>query len=234
MPTTRSRSWRGKEPDLKLPKVVVRARRKFLKFFPDGFQDQAYLDRERNFKWEAHESWEERLADDLFRVRLNQGDFSAIVADVVRIESGTGLLSSTEKIALRHATRSREGARQFAEGLYDWLYGAGEDDVRFGSWVAAIDSLSPQTRVLTWPVLTVFGFMARPYAHMFLKPRVTRRAAYELGFDLKYDPHHAWEAYESLLDFAREVKRDTRDLHPRDMIDVQSFIQVQGSDEYDK
>jgi hypothetical protein len=29
------------------------------------------------------------------------------------------------------------------------------------------------------------------------------------------------------------VKRDTRDLRPRDMIDVQSFIWVQGSEEYD-
>ena len=233
MPTTRSRSWRQQEPDLKLPKVVVRARRKFLKFYPDGFQDPAYLDGERNFKWEAHESWEERLADELFRSRLDEGDGSGIVADVVRIESRTSLLSSTEKIALRNATRSPEGAQQFAEGLYHWLYGAGEDDVRFGRWVGAIGALSGQTRVLTWPVLTVFGFMARPYAHMFLKPRVTRRAAFELGYDLNYTRHHDWETYESLLDFAREVKRDTRDLHPRDMIDVQSFIHVQGSEKYD-
>jgi hypothetical protein len=233
MPTTRSRSWRQKEPDFKLPKVVVRARRKFLKLFPNGFQDQAYLDRERNYKWEAHEAWEERLADEHFRGRLNQGDFPAIVADVVRIESPTSLLSSSEKVALRNATRSLEGAQQFAEGLYAWLYGAGEDEVRFGRWVGVTGSLSGQGRVLTWPVLTVFGFVARPYAHMFLKPRVTRRAAFELGYDLRYSPHPDWATYDSLLSFAREVKRDTRDLAPRDMIDVQSFIQVQGAEEYE-
>jgi hypothetical protein len=28
------------------------------------------------------------------------------------------------------------------------------------------------------------------------------------------------------------VRRDLRDLRPRDMIDLQSFIWVQGSDEY--
>jgi hypothetical protein len=35
-----------------------------------------------------------------------------------------------------------------------------------------------------------------------------------------------------LLEFAARVRRDTRDLGPRDMIDAQSFIWVQGSDEY--
>jgi hypothetical protein len=234
MPTLRTRPWRRSEPALKLPKVVVRARRKFLKFFPDGFQDQTYLDWERTYKWEAHESWEERLSDERFQERLSQGDFSAIAADAVRIEARTNLLFSFEKMALRDAIRSPEGAQQFAQGLYDWLYGSGEDDVRFERWVRVVDALPRrQTRVLTWPLLTVFGFVARPYAHMFLKPTVTRRAAFELGFDFRYRSQPGWETYASLLDFAREVKRDTRDLHPRDMIDVQSFIWVQGSEEYD-
>jgi hypothetical protein len=36
----------------------------------------------------------------------------------------------------------------------------------------------------------------------------------------------------SLLEFAELIRRDLRDLRPRDMIDIQSFIWVQGSDEY--
>ncbi len=40
-------------------------------------------------------------------------------------------------------------------------------------------------------------------------------------------------SYASLLEFAEQVRRDTRDLRPRDMIDLQSFIWVLGSDEYD-
>jgi hypothetical protein len=34
------------------------------------------------------------------------------------------------------------------------------------------------------------------------------------------------------LDFAKLVRSDIRSLRPRDMIDVQSFLWVQGSDEY--
>lgn len=234
MTTTRARPWRRKQPDGKLPRIILRARRKFLKFFPAGFNDETYLDWERNYKWEAHEAWEERLSQERFRSRLRDGDFSGLAHDAVRIESRTNLLFSYEKMALRDAVRSSEGARVFTEGLYDWLYGAGEDRDRFERWIGGVGTLPRrQTRVLTWPLVTVFGFIARPYAHMFLKPTVTRRAAFELGFDFEYRSLPNWETYDSLLAFAREVKRETRDLGPRDMIDVQSFIWVQGSEEYE-
>ena len=42
------------------------------------------------------------------------------------------------------------------------------------------------------------------------------------------------EAYDRLLGFARIVRRDLSDLKPRDMIDIQSFLWVQGSDEYEE
>ncbi len=38
--------------------------------------------------------------------------------------------------------------------------------------------------------------------------------------------------YAGLLGFAAAVRHDLRDLQPRDLIDVQSFLWVQGSDEY--
>jgi hypothetical protein len=44
-------------------------------------------------------------------------------------------------------------------------------DVRFERWCEVIGSLPrKQTRVLTWPLVTVFGYIARPDRHMFLKP----------------------------------------------------------------
>jgi hypothetical protein len=82
--------------------------------------------------------------------------------------------------------------------------------------------------------VTVFGFIAQPERHVFLKPNVTRVAAREYGYDFAYRSRPNWETYDSLLNFARMVYRDTRDLRPRDMIDLQSFIWVQGSDEYEE
>lgn len=136
-------------------------------------------------------------------------------------------------MALRDALRTREGARVFAEGLFDHLYGPGNAADRFERWCAAVATLPrKQTRVLTWPVLTVFPFLAAPATHVFLKPNVTRLAARRYGVDFVYRSRPDWETYASLLGFAETVRRDLRDLEPRDMIDVQSFIWVQGSDEY--
>jgi hypothetical protein len=78
----------------------------------------------------------------------------------------------------------------------------------------------------------VFGFLAKPTVHIFLKSLVTRTAAARYGFDFQYASRPTWDTYESALRFVRKVRRDVRDLRPRDMIDLQSFIWVQGSDEY--
>jgi hypothetical protein len=104
------------------------------------------------------------------------------------------MLFSFEKMALRDAVKSEEGARVFAAGLYDFLHGSGNVERRFKEWVETVAALPRrQTRVLTWPLVTVFGFIAQPDTHIFLKPKVTRAAAGEYGFDLRYAPRPSWE-----------------------------------------
>ena len=215
------------------PRRAKRARRKFLHHFPGGFRDPTYLDWERNYKWEAHRKWEADLGRDALRAAIRGGHESQLATHAVRIESRTNLLFSFEKMALRDAVRSRAGARTFITGLLDWLHGTDDLERRFERWCAAVDRLPRrQTRVLTWPLVTVFGFIADPKTHMFLKPMVTRAAAERYGFEFDYRSRPTWSTYASLLAFAATVRRDLRDLRPRDMIDLQSFIWVQGSDEY--
>ncbi len=212
---------------------ALRCRRKFLRFFPAGFRDAKYDAWERGYKWEAHVAWEEVLNQREYKALLRAGKFSEIAARAVRIESRTNLLFSFEKMALRDAVKSAAGARLFAEGLFDFAYGNGMLERRFNRWVEVVERLPrKQTRVLTWPVVTVFGFIARPDEHIFLKPNVTRAAAAEYEFDFQYTSRPAWQVYASLLEFGRRVREDLTDLKPRDMIDIQSFIWVLGSDEY--
>lgn len=213
----------------------LRCRRKFLRFFPEGFRDETYVDWERGYKWEAHEQWNALLDRATFRKLLREDGYAEIAARAVRIESRTNLLFSFEKMALRDAVKSPEGARSFATGLYEFLHGTGDVAAKFQRWCAVVEGLPrKQTRVLTWPVVTVFGFIAQPDTHIFLKPNVTRAAAREYGFDFVYKSRPSWETYANLLQFAETVRRDLRDLKPRDMIDIQSFLWVQGSDEYEE
>ena len=210
-----------------------RCRRRFLRFFPGGFRDETYIDWERRYKWVAHERWEAELAPHTLDRLIATGNAAEAARRAVSIESRTNLLFSFEKMALRDAVRTRRGAETFARGLRDFVYGRGATKPRFERWCEAVTRLPRrQTRVLTWPILTVFGFIARPDEHCFLKPNVTRVAAKRYGFPFQYASKPAWHVYASLLDFAGQVRRDQRDLRPRDMIDLQSFIWVQGSDEY--
>jgi hypothetical protein len=209
-------------------------RRKFLKFFPGGFRDEKYITWEREYKWNAHIKWEAQLGRAEMRACIKRGQYQEIARRAVTIESRTNLLFSFEKMALRDAVKSPEAAKAFSEGLFRFLHGRGSDRERFERWVETIGELPRrQTRVLTWPLLTVFGFIAQPDRHIFLKPNVTRRAAHMYGFDFVYRSKPNWDTYSCLLAFAEALRRDQRALRPRDMIDLQSFIWVQGSDEYD-
>lgn len=210
-------------------KAALRCRKKFLRFFPGGFADEKYYDWERGYKWEAHQAWEEQLGRAEFKRLLRSNEFDEIAARAVRIESRTNLLFSFEKMALRDAIRT--GARDFAQGLYEYLHGKGN----FEQWCSVVESLPRrQTRVLTWPLVTVFGFIALPERHIFLKPNVTRIAAREYEFDFRYTSRPNADTYRNYLEFAAAIRRDTKDLRPRDMIDLQSFMWVQGSDEYEE
>jgi len=214
---------------------VICCRRKFLRFFPHGFRDETYLEWERNYKWNAHLAWDEVLNAAAIRRLIRDGRYQEVAMHAVRIESRTNLLFSFEKMALRDAVKPPEGARAFAEGLCDFLHGRGTSEARFDRWRDVVGALPrKQTRVLTWPVLTVFGFIAQPDRHVFLKPNVTRIAAKEYGAEFLYASKPAWPTYASLLEFAGRVMREQRELKPRDLIDAQGFIWVQGSDEYEE
>lgn len=224
-----------RSPQMTLSPAALRCRRKFLRLFPAGFQDAEYLELERDYKWQAHQQWIADLSPGRFRSLLRARRYDQIAGRAVAIESRTNLLFSFEKMALRDAVRSPVGAHLFVTGLYTLLHGKGSPEERFDRWCATVARLPRrQTRVLTWPLATVFGFIALPTQHIFLKPRVTQAAAQAYGYDFQYSSRPNWETYASLLRFARRVRRDTFDLGPRDMIDLQSFLWIMGSEEYEE
>lgn len=235
--TSTRRSWRDgpSAPTTRreVSQPALKSRRKFLRYYGKGFVDADYLDLERNYKWMAHERWSSYLGKDEFERLLQARKFGEIAARAVAIEARTNLLFSFEKMALRDAVKVPAGAKSFAEGLFEFLYSNKSLEHRFTNWRDIVAGLPRrQTRVLTWPVVTVFGFIAQPRTHFFLKPMVTRRAALRYGYDLDYTSKPQWDTYAGILKFARRARDDLRDLHPRDMIDLQSFLWVLGSDEY--
>jgi hypothetical protein len=107
-----------------------RCRRKFLRIFPDGFEDETYIAWERGYKWEAHRQWERRLDGATYLTLLRNRDYAEIAARAVGIEARTHLVFSFAK-ALRDAVKPAAGAHAFAQGLYDFIYGPCDMERRF-------------------------------------------------------------------------------------------------------
>ena len=231
--TSFGRSRAGSSRPAAVNRSRERAKRKFLRAFPGGFRDETYIDWERTYKWNAHVRWQEQLSEPAFRRLLEKRQFEEAARLASAIESRTNLLFSFEKMALRDAIRSFAGAQAFATALYDLLHGSDPMEIRFASWIAALDRLPRrQTRVLTWPLATVFGFIAQPKQHFFFKPTVTREALRRCDVAFEYQSRPSWPVYRQLLGAVKTVRSDIAPLRPRDMIDMQSFLWVQGSDEY--
>jgi hypothetical protein len=227
-----SRRKRAAKPPVQ-SRMIGRARRKFLRAFPGGFRDETYVDWERDYKWRAHLRWQDDLSETGFRRLIATRQFEQAARLASAIESRTNLLFSFEKMALRDAIRSPAGAQAFACALFEFLHGKESPEVRFASWIAALDRLPRrQTRVLTWPLATVFGFIAQPKQHFFFKPTLTREALRRCGIPFEYASRPSWPVYRALLDAVRHLRAEIASMRPRDMIDMQSFLWVQGSDEY--
>lgn len=207
--------------------------RKFSYYFPGGFNGKKYITWEREYKWNAHLAWQEKLNKKEFAQLLSEEKYEEIAKRAVNIESKTNLLFSFEKMALRDAVKDKVSAKQFAEGLFNFIYGKKSLKEKFAAYRDVLAGLPvKQTRVLTWPVLTVFGFIADPEHHIYLKPTVTKHAAEKYGYEFEYSSKPNWATYESLLNFAEQVRKDTKKWRAKDMIDLQSFIWVMGSEEY--
>lgn len=220
---------------MKMPVLKPRAKciRKFLYYFPGGFAGEKYTSWERDYKWAAHVKWKENLYKKEYLRLLSAKDYAEIARRAIWMESGTNLLFSFEKMAIRDAVKTGDGAQLFAEGLFEYVYGKKKLQDRFEAFTDVLASLPrKQTRVVTWPVQTVFGFIANPAEFIFLKPRVTQLAAKKYDYPFKYSSRPNWDTYQSMLDFAAVIQQDVTMLKPQDMIDIQSFIWVLGSEEY--
>jgi hypothetical protein len=144
------------------------------------------------------------------------------------------MLALYEWMALREALEDSRGARILAPALYDLVHGARAFGSRLERFVETLDRVPQrQTRLAKWPVVTLFPFVAQPTRHIIVKPRLMKRAAEQLGFELAYRPQPNAATYASVIGAASLVRHALALWHPRDLIDVQGFIWVTSSEEYE-
>ena len=139
------------------------------------------------------------------------GEYIEAANRAVRIETRHQPVVLIREDGLRDAVRGMLGQRH-SRGLFELVHGtSGDPERRFERWIDAVESLPRrQTRVLTWPLVTVFGFIADPSVHLFLKPNVTKIAAQKYGYDFEYASRPNWHTYANYLEFAETIRKNTR------------------------
>ena len=138
-------------------------------------------------------------------------------------------MSLYESSAFREGIRADEkAATRYLTALIEFIR-SGPKRPTFEVMVEALHGLpieEGRARAATWPVLTLFPYMADPTRFMFLKPGATKECAERLRFDLKYESTLNWETYERLMVMSQGLLERLRPLGARDFIDVQSFVWV--------
>ncbi|MFA6237909.1 MAG: hypothetical protein WC635_11315 [Bacteriovorax sp.] len=209
---------------------------RFLSTFPRGFADKKYNKDQREFKWNAHEQWQEALNQGEFKRLMTNKEYLDVALKALSVVSKTHLLTDNETKALNAAIKNTDGAKVFAKALYQLLFGTTTLKQRFSVWCEAFDELPgvkaiesvPRNKkgIISWPMLTVFGFLAQPEVHAVLIPEETLNAAANYGYKINLTTKPSWKVYEDFLEFCEEVKNDLENLRPKDMIDIQSFISL--------
>jgi hypothetical protein len=144
------------------------------------------------------------------------------------------MLALYEWMALREALEDPGGARALAAGLFALIHGPGTFGDRLEQFTEVIDRVPQrQTRLAKWPVVTLFPFVAQPRRHLILKPNLMKRAAARFGFDLEYQSRPNARTYAAVMRAVAGLWRELSAWRPRDLIDIQGFIWVTCSEEYE-
>ncbi len=134
--------------------------------------------------------------------------------------NATNLIIPTEKSALKNSLKDSENMELFSISLYQLLYGKEGVEERFVSFARALATI----KAAKWTTLSYLLFIVFPDKYIFMKPIVTELAAEMSAFEINYRPDLNWRTYKSVLNFSEYFRSELKDLKPRDMIDIQSFM----------
>ena len=190
---------------------------KFLKLFPEGFSGEEFISVERDYKIKAKEKLDSVLPLEIAITCNGQG------VDALRAYQGTNVVYTVEKARLSDLLKG-DHADAFVQASAAFANGEGKVALK------EIAKILKIYNVANWTAATYLPFLWRPDIHMFLKPEVTKDYAARVGHRFQHDYQSAleYDVYESLLDLTAKTKEATINHHPRDNIDIQSFIWVIG------
>ena len=215
-----------KKPDITFEQQVAY----FMKLYPVGFEDEAYIKAERGepgtksfekLKEAALERAEDRLSQKNLQELIDAGNYEDLHQMVYEFLTSTK--STTQKAEATRFKNMPETMREtFAHALYELLYGERTYPIRFDSLVAALDVEGGPT----WPLATLLPALVYRADHVFVKPTFFKKQALILDIDPKYDTSPNATTYEQFNEAAKKTMELLQEAgqRPRDLWDVHVFI----------
>lgn len=202
----------------------------FLKCFPQGFADEAYVGegtgkRARASRWRAATSdWLDAFGGGQGERLLADGELREVIARALgvarRVTAVSGVIAHD---LLVDALAPRDVVAEFFAALFGLLSAPSRTRPRCETLFRASAALG-MTPSLAWPVATLFPAIAEPSRHVFLLPRWACGGAARLGCDLRYKPEPSWSTYDALCRFSEQLLEELRAHGARDHIDVVGFL----------
>jgi hypothetical protein len=199
---------------------------RFIATYPHGFEDPHYLVDEREYKDASAARLHKELAAGEMQRLIAAEDFGEIGKRAQRVatKGKMNLIFPNELMKLSAGLKTETGPRDFSLALFQVLYGTGDHQQAFDSYVSVLGTLGCPF----WTNATFFQFIATSGKAMFMKPAVCQLIADSVDAALNYQVLPNWLTYMKLQELSKTVedRLTAADLSPRDGIDVQSFMYV--------
>jgi hypothetical protein len=199
------------------------AYKRFLATYPKGFEDPAYLEKERDYKARALAQWNQYFSASALAELKSSGDSAAVAHAFGEVFNVIALMHIPgEWIPFHNALKSSPAAIALAE-VYAEVVGAGcftEDSFRKTLMAfEAIGISKPK-----WTVFSYWPYVATTRGFPFIKPTLIKAAAAGLGVALNYEPAANWLTYSQARGLYEELWGKLQPLGARDWVDVQTFL----------
>ncbi|MBI5212029.1 MAG: hypothetical protein HY957_01480 [Nitrospirae bacterium] len=176
------------------------AERAFLENYPGGFAHPVMLDLAKKHKSGKMTA----LARESF-AKENFSDSVEIVENMVKVVSGSSMVSLFEKPKFRDFARSltHTGKEKLSNGLYEFLHG--DEESGFESLVDILQ----KGKLAKWPLVTACPAYFRPTLEVFIKPTTVKNVIrfFEIE-ELEYKPTPTYLFYKKYRAIINKMKKE--------------------------
>lgn len=193
--------------------------------YPKAFRDSRFIAKEIDYKRRGHELWLEHFGRGRGTRLLRAGKLETVATALNDVAHSTNIPSRFELMALNDGLKHPPAAGELLRAILTFT--TDSDAPSFEGLVQTVGSLPARAggaRVLTWPAVTIFPFLADPTRFMVLKPQAAKKIAMRLDWELLYDARPTWHCFDAWIKLGHELLDRLQPLGARDYIDVQSFL----------